>query len=136
MSDFASLNPRQLHVAREHALDRMRHAWYAAAVSGTLGAAFFIVIAVDTGEWALMAPFLAGAFVTVALGYAVGHGHSQISALLLLLAFTVTVVGRIVETGRVSNLIALALFGYFYFQGLRGAIDYAEIRKQYERAPE
>lgn len=134
MSDYASMNQRQLHDAREQALDRMRHAWYAAAGSGTLGVIMFVIIALDTGDWALIAPFLAGAFTTIALGYDVGHRHGQISAFLLLLAFTATVIGRIVETGSITPIYGLVLFGYFYFQGLRGAIDYAEIRKQCEPA--
>lgn len=49
--------------------------------SGTLGAIIFTTFAIDTGDWTLVAPYLAAAFGTIALGYDVGHRHSQVSAL-------------------------------------------------------
>ena len=131
MSEYAGMDQRQLHRVREQALNRMRYAWYAAALSSGFAALLILWIGADTGEWLTVLPYLGSLALLAFLGYRVGHAHSQLAAWMLLALFAASIIARWVQLGQVSNVILLALVGFAYVNGLRGAMDYPEIEEEY-----
>jgi hypothetical protein len=129
------MDQRERRLKTEQALERIEHAWYAALAGAALSAALLVVVGLDTGAWGALAPYGLEILLTVALGYATKR-HSQLAAGALLALYVGTKVVQWVTLGRPAGLLFAAVFGYFYFQGLRGAIDYAELRATEPEPPD
>lgn len=127
------LDQRTLRLRRDEALERMRNAGRAAVIGGVVSLLLFLRIGADTGEWSAIAPYLVSVAGTFALARGVFR-RSQVAAVLLLLNFVAGLVGIWVRTGRPSGLLMAVVFGYFYFQGVRGAFDYPELDQALSRS--
>jgi hypothetical protein len=128
MTETPPLDQRQVHERRERALSRMRIAGIAAFASASLAVVMFTSIAVYTGDWRAVAPYLLGAALTFGFGSGVYFGHSQVAAGVLLGLAVITAVLRVVQTGQFGGILIAGILMYCYAQGLNGAIDFAEMR--------
>ena len=67
--------------------------------------------------------------LVIALGYGVFR-HSRVAAVMLLLLLAAGAIERWVTTGQRGTNTLLAIFGYFYVQGIRGTLDYARLLRE------
>jgi ABC-type Fe3+-siderophore transport system permease subunit len=123
------MNQREWHQAREQALQRMERAALAAYIGGSLGLLIFITIGLSDGDWRVVWSAVLGSALTVLLGWLVHWKRSQLASAILLINAAATLLLRVLLTGSFIPLVGF-LFVYLYFEGMRGAVDYAELAKE------
>jgi hypothetical protein len=111
------------------ALKRMRHAFYAAIAQAVIGVAVGAWLGSSVGDPMTTVGYCIQGALVIALGYGVLR-RSRVAAGMLLLLLAAGAIGRWVTTGERGTNTSLAIFGYFYVQGLRGTLDYARLARQ------
>jgi hypothetical protein len=130
MTEAKALAPREIKERRERAIDQMEHAAWAAGISASIALVLLLTLAIETGAWAEVAPYLTSVGATYFLAYAV-YQRRQWPAVVMLLNWVGGVVARWVQQGYPSNIFLTALFGYFIVRGVMGALRYAELKELY-----
>src|SRR5687767_6522979 len=114
------MDQRTWRLKVDQSRDRLYHAWIGGLVAGVLTIVMLLWVSIDTGEWLLALPFLGMAGLTIGLGYGTLRG-SQLAAGAQLVNFVAGMILRWFETGRPGPLVIIAILGYVYVQGFRGA---------------
>ena len=123
-------------MTQETALKHVKHAWVAGVVSAGVGLLFILIAASGSTVVAELGVDWQGLVaVVVILGLAFGlYKKSRICAVLMFVNFVGSKIIQWATTGNVSAVPLAILFGYFFFQGIRGTFAYHSLSKQ--TAPE
>lgn len=110
----------------EDAEKGIKQAWIAGVVSGTITLLVVIlsVVGLDLG-------FSLFALIDVALIFLLAFGtykKNRIAAVLLLLYYLLNQAIRIVGGGGASSIVLVAIFSYFFIQGVRGTFLYHKLK--------
>lgn len=123
-----NLDPGQLHELRERAIGRMHLAWVAAAASGGVSLFLTAWTMVSADAWLVSLPYLAGALAVIGLGWVTYHERSVLAAGTLVVLAGGTLLARWIETRTPSGALVGIVVLILYVQGLRGAMDFAELK--------
>ena len=113
----------------EEIIKKIRHAWVAALVSGTVTLIAVVLSVSGTPVLGYTAwEFIDAAFI---FGLAFGiYKKSRTCALIILVYFIASKINIMVETGKPSGLIMGLLFAYFFWEGVTGTFAYHKHRKK------
>lgn len=110
----------------EDAEGGIKQAWVAGVISGTITLLVIIlsVMGLDLG-------FSLFALIDVALIFLLSFGiykKNRIAAVLLLVYYLINQAVRIVGSGSGSSIVLVAVFTYFFIQGVRGTFLYHKMK--------
>jgi serine/threonine-protein kinase len=115
-------------------LKKIKHAWIAAVISGSI-TLIFTVIAIS-GTDVLGAS--AWTFLDVALIFGLAFGifkKSRTCAVIMLTYFVLSKVSISIETGKLNGLGLGILFAYFYWEGVSGTFAYHKFNSRHPTNP-
>lgn len=131
--DLTQIDQRTLRMRRDAAADRVRYAGYGALGSAALTALLFLWIAYDAGEGGGVRYMGIGPLAQALLAVWLLRRRSQLAAAGLIVALVATYAYLWTLGGAPSNLLGVVGFGYLYFNGVRGALDYPELDAELAR---
>ena len=104
-------------------LKKIKGAWVAAVISGSVTAVFSLVGGMGLDSWSLLdAAFIFG------LAYGI-YRKSRACAVLMLVYFIVSKVILTLETGKAGGLLVGLIFLYYYARGVVGTFAYRKFIK-------
>ena len=100
---------------------KIRYAWIAACISGSLTLAFALT---DTFGYTELETIDAALVFGLAFGI---YKKSRVCAVLMLTYFVASKIYMMIEAGRPSGLAIALVFGFFYYHGAVGTFEYRKI---------